>query len=1108
MDAQRRARQAELVGHPGRDVVLLVGDHDLELAHSRDEVGPRHHVLLIVGRIVHAGENADVPGVHLGHAARRLESFPAGLEEQALLRVHELRFLGVDAEEGGVEALHVGQNTARGDVGGVVSERGVDGRVELRGCEAGDRVAAFQEVAPQLVHVHGAREAAGEADDGHGLRRRRSPATSLFLEPGTQWLLAAGGEHARQAFHRRILEEPDGGQIAALLAETRQRSKGEQRVATELEEIVEHAYARQTQLFREDLAERGLEGRAGSHVLDPQLRSIRGGLRQRPEIDLAVGGDGEGALPHESGRDHVLGQVLAEPVPKCGGVRSHAGLCGDTVGHEALSPVRRGPGGDHAGLDRRVPREDGLDLSRLDAKPADLELLVGAAQVVDRPVRSPPDDVAGTVEPFPGVQGVGDEALGRQLGALSVAAGEPFAANVELSRDPHGDGPPQVAQDVDARVPDRAADRHRTGLGVERRRDPVDRRERGALSRPVAVEQLDVGQRLLRSTHVGGRQRLAAGEQLTKPAKTRRVLVHDRVEQGGREPRGGDAVTADGGGQTLRGRDGLGVQRAAPAREQGAPDLECRSVERQGSGVEERVPWPQLDVVHVADQAVHRAVGDLGALRLSRRARGVGDVGQVPGGGLRFRAIHALAGEAIAEPVEAHHLGRRARQQGLEAGVRQDHGGPRVGQHEGHALLRVGRLEREIGPARLENAQQGDHGVDRPLEAHRHGHVRSDPQPLKRVRQLVGEPVDLGVARRSLPVEDRGRVGTLGHLVGEEVRDGRLRSVVRTRLVPGDQYLLALLLRQEVDFTHPNAGRGEKGLQPEAEVRHNSVGDPWVEATRVEVELEAAPGEAALQRQGEAVQCGIGGDGVVVGHADDTLEEGGGGGHLAPALDALQGGYRERPRPLPISLGRHDPFGQRHLRVDRGAQGQDRVGCHHAAEQDVSLARVEREKNRPDALQRSTGTGASVRGEALETPVRVRRQGRLAAGAPCGPTGPPIHPQRRGCGEAPENRSPGRLGRGLHAPLHLITSRSIGPVTPIAAAEPSSLPSLYSLYGGRRVRPASLAGSDQGMHGSIRTVLRPDQGCDELSEPICVLCRPFAARNSYRHVARSVCEPP
>ncbi len=62
--------------------------------------------------------------------------------------------------------------------------------------------------------------------------------------------------------------------------------------------------------------------------------------------------------------------------------------------------------------------ESGLDLGRLDAEAADLDLVVDPAQVVQGAVWQPPAEVAGTVKARTTrcIEGVGDVAVGGERG--------------------------------------------------------------------------------------------------------------------------------------------------------------------------------------------------------------------------------------------------------------------------------------------------------------------------------------------------------------------------------------------------------------------------------------------------------------------------------------------------------------------------------------------------------------------------------------------------------------------------------------------------------------------------------------------------------------------
>src|SRR6185503_10827327 len=107
--------------------------------------------------------------------------------------------------------------------------------------------------------------------------------------------------------------------------------------------------------------------------------------------------------------------------------------------------------------------EAGGDFTRLDAVPANLDLVVEAAEEFDRAVGAPAHAVAGAIEPAASPPGkrVGKEALGGLRGLACVTERDAVAACNEFARDADGDGARVAVKDEDARIGDRAADRDR-----------------------------------------------------------------------------------------------------------------------------------------------------------------------------------------------------------------------------------------------------------------------------------------------------------------------------------------------------------------------------------------------------------------------------------------------------------------------------------------------------------------------------------------------------------------------------------------------------------------------------------------------------------------------
>ena len=83
------------------------------------------------------------------------------------------------------------------------------------------------------------------------------------------------------------------------------------------------------------------------------------------------------------------------------------------------------------------------------------------------------------------------------------------------------------------------------------------------------------------------------------------------------------------------------------------------------------------------------------------------------------------AGAVGGEPIEQRRMGDQ-------------HGRARILQHEGEALGRIVGIERQIGAAGLEDAEQPDHHLERALDAQPHHGLGADPEAAQMMRQLVG----------------------------------------------------------------------------------------------------------------------------------------------------------------------------------------------------------------------------------------------------------------------------------------------------------------------------------------------------------------------------------
>ena len=215
-------------------------------------------------------------------------------------------------------------------------------------------------------------------------------------------------------------------------ADAADQPRRQQRMAAEREEAVVDADAIAPQHLGEQRAQDFLLRRARRA---PCARRHEVGHRQRAAIELAVGRQRQPLQHHDRGRHHVVRQALAEMRPQRGGIgigirRSH---------HVGDQPLVAGLvlAHDHRRLrHRRVPRQRGLDLARLDAEAADLHLRVRSPDEVQHAVGAPARQVAGAVHAAPRrAERIGDEPLRRQPGTPPIAARQPGACEIELAGD-------------------------------------------------------------------------------------------------------------------------------------------------------------------------------------------------------------------------------------------------------------------------------------------------------------------------------------------------------------------------------------------------------------------------------------------------------------------------------------------------------------------------------------------------------------------------------------------------------------------------------------------------------------------------------------------------
>ncbi len=716
---------------------------------------------------------------------------------------------------------------------GVLEHGGVQGRAHLQ----------------QQGLVEGVRQRRG-LEEGmlHGGQRHRPPHQPLLSQVGR---VLPG--HRGQRFHRLVLEELARRQPQPGLARPRHHLQADNRVASQLEEVVADADPGAAQHLGPDVHQRLLGGIARGLIGRGHLGLLAVGSGQRLAVHLAVGRQWQRIEAHEGTRNHVLRQPLLEVRAQLG----HGGLA-DDVGHQALEAMVLSRDDDGL-VNGRVLQQRRLYLRQLDAEATDLHLRIGAPEELQHAVGAAAHQVSGTVHASAGLgaEGVSQETLGGELGLAKVAAREPVTGDEELAGHAHRERPQEGVEDVQTGVADGGANgdggAHLGGI----RHAEAGGEERG-LGGAVAGRHRNA-QLLQHAAHVGRGDDVAAGEQLLHRAQALEVCVHHLGEEARGEVEGGDAVAFQDELKLAHVIGGVGREEDEPATvEQRSPDLERGGIEGDGGDEQEGVLGSQLHEVDAAQQQAHDgAVLDADALGPAGGAGGEVDVGQVArggGGGGRGGGLPLQGVGDLVEQDERQAFGGQARGEGTrgEEDLRLC-----VLEHVGEALARVVHVEGHVGATGLEDGEQGDDELDGALQAEGDARVGADAMALEEPGELVGALVELAVGESLVRGLQGDGVGAQGDLLGEDVVDAGVARVVVGRVVPALQHLVPLRVQEQRQRGRELPRVGDHAFNQPPQVPRHAGHRRGLEEVGAVVERPAEAVLRVLQRQRQVEARGV-----------------------------------------------------------------------------------------------------------------------------------------------------------------------------------------------------------------------------------------------------------
>ncbi len=831
-------------------------------------VGVGHRLLVDEGvvpgvvAVPHPGVDADRAVVLLGVVPGALQCLGGALQKQALLGVDQFRLAGAVAEVARVEVLDVLQHPATGDevLGeGVVAEaRGTD----LVGGGGGDGLQTVDQDLPVLLGRAGTGETAGHADHrdvdtvvvlprfavtAHRSSLLGSVASVRDRLLGFGQLAQVGGERGHGGVAEQLRERHGHPE---LLGQSGVRSDEEQRMPTEVEEVVVQADVLPLQHVAPDAEHEPLHAVARRDALSRRLGVRPWWFGQAGAVDLAADRARELGKGDDVVRHQVRGKLAPQELLDRGDV--HCRLIADDV--PAQAAFARPRGGHRRGCLPHARRlaQGGLHLTQLDPETADLDLVVDAPTELQGPVASPAHHVPGPVHPLTGPVGerVGHEPFRRERGVAEVAQPHPRSGDVQLPENPGGRELAGGVEHVDPRVPQRATEADVGFLG---------RAQLGAggyhrcLRRAVDVDDpagTGVEHRACRRR----RQLLTTGDVGAQPVGQRarpQQLTHH----------GGHGEEVAGPPRRLgweRGHVQGVVHQDDPAAEgQGHPQVQHRGVEADRGGRHRTRQFVVVEQMSAPGQQVtHGVVRDHRALGATGRAAGVDDVGRVPAGN---RPV--VGGVLDVGGVGAVHGEHRTGEVGEPRRVPGDQGGGGgVGEHERPPLGWVVGFDRHVSAPGAQHREHRDHQIGFAWQADPDPDVRTDPRRPQPSGQTSGFALQLAVGDAARRMPDRDRVRLLRRRPAHQLRERGVGHLdLRPAVSAEFEQFRALGEADQWEGGHPRRGSGRDTGEQGREAAAESVDGLGVEqGGRV---LERAPepvvGLGHVQRQVELRRVGV-----------------------------------------------------------------------------------------------------------------------------------------------------------------------------------------------------------------------------------------------------------
>src|SRR6266404_5791378 len=329
----------------------------------------------------------------------------------------------------------------------------------------------------------------------------------------------------QSSYRRRFEQAADRKLSIKARTDAADQTRRQQRMPAKREEVVVDPDTLQTQYLGKQPAQQLITRIARkSQYRSPHLRR-----RQRLAVKLPVRSQRKTIQKHDRGRHHVVGKARSNMRPQRRPIYLRPSRQ-NNIANKLRNPRPIRARNHNRLRHTRVPNQRGLDLPRLNAEAANLNLMVRSPHKLQNPIPAPARQVPAAVHPAPrSAKPVRNKALPRQTATPNIPPTNPSTRNVKLPNNTNRYRLQATIQYIGSVVGQRTTDRDaRTGLlTFDSKSNGIDR-DLGRTVKIGDMRNLQMARNLLRKRC---REDLTSQHQMAQAGVVRSTM-NDRFQIG------------------------------------------------------------------------------------------------------------------------------------------------------------------------------------------------------------------------------------------------------------------------------------------------------------------------------------------------------------------------------------------------------------------------------------------------------------------------------------------------------------------------------------------------------------------------------------------------